>query len=146
MSKELTYDERKEWAKELYTELDHSCRDVALKVGMDEAIVRQWIKAHGWEGIKRSMLLSKTRQLEVLYAQLDMLTHGLGENEKLSAKDVDAYSRCIAHINALEPFPSISDFIEIFDLFLRWLRKTDLILAQEVVVYLDAFLEERIAA
>src|SRR3569833_2112733 len=111
MSKELNYDERKEWAKMLFVKHDYSSRDVALAVGTEEAIVRQWIKAHSWDQVKTSLLLSKTRQLEVLYGQLDKLTRELGEGEKLSAKDIDAYSKCICHINAIEPFPSVSDII-----------------------------------
>jgi hypothetical protein len=146
MSDELLYNERKEWARTLYTRLDYSLRDVALTVGMEEAIVRQWIRADAWDEIRTSLLLSKTSQLRVLYGQLEKLTTKLTGDELLTAKDIDQYTKCVNNIQALEAFPAISEIIEIFDLFIQWLRKKDLALTQKLIVQLDAFLEQRIAA
>jgi transposase-like protein len=146
MSDELSYDERKEWAKQLYTLHDTTTKDIALQVGIEEAILRQWIKNDAWNDRKISLLISKSSQLAHLYSQLEKLSSKLSEDQNPNTKDMELYAMYTTSIKNLEGEPTVSNIIEVFDLFAQWLRRYDLLLAQKLIVHLDAFLNERIAA
>src|ERR1700742_4103175 len=89
MKDDLTYDERKEWARTLYTRNDKGIPDVSLTVGVDEATVRSWAQQGAWEGVRRSLLLSKSTQLECMYEALAQLNARMKENQEINPKDLD---------------------------------------------------------
>lgn len=146
MNDELSYSERKEWAKLLYTKQGKTIKDTALETGVVEAVVCQWILEGAWEGIRTSLLTSKANQLEHLYKQVDRLNTKLAVAEDATAKDTDLLFKYIRSIKDLEKEPGISEIIEIFEVFIQWLRRKDLELTKKLVVHFDAFVEQCLAA
>ncbi len=146
MSEELNFDERREWAKLLYTVHNYNHKDLALAVSVDEATVRCWIREGGWEGMKRSALISKSTQLGHLYSILHKLGEKTKNTDELNLKEADLVLKYTAAIENLEGDTTIADIIAVFDPFMRWLRRKDKQLAKRIVVHLDAFIKERLAA
>jgi tRNA uridine 5-carbamoylmethylation protein Kti12 len=143
---DLSYNERKEWAKALFTHHDKTIEDIALSVGTDNATVRGWIAAGGWNAIKRSLLISKDAQLQHMYDMLEALNQKVKEDPVKNTKDLDAIIKYTAAIKNLETDTTISNIIEVSDLFLRWLRRRDLDLAKKLTVQFDTFVQQKIAA
>ena len=143
MAEELTPEERREWARWLYTKDDMSNKDIALMVGTDEATIRRWAQENAWGGSKRSLLTSKKSQLEFLYDALEKMREKAKNTDDVNTRDIDKALKYTAAIKNLQIEASVSEIIEVFELFILWLRRRDVRLAQKVVVYLDAFVKER---
>ena len=147
MTEELNYDERREWARSLYTRQDKTIRDVALTVSVEEATVRNWIIEGAWDSVKRSSLISKTRQLEYFYNQLENINQKLAGNPgEINTKEVDLVVKYTAAIKNLEADVTICQIIEVAELFVTWLRRKDIALTKAVTVKFDAFVKQRLAA
>lgn len=146
MNKELNYNERKEWARMIYTTQDQTNKDIALAVGVDEATIRCWVQESAWNDVKRSLLTTKAYQLNIYYKALEQLNDKLSSTEALNVKDLDLMVKYTAAIKNLETAIPVSNIIEVSELFLRWLRKKDLNLTKKLVVQFDAWIKEQLAA
>lgn len=151
MDEELQCSERKEFARLLYTRLDIAVADVALSTGADIDAVRTWIREGAWDTQQRTLLSSKTKQLEHLYAalgQLDKKIHADNEDgqKEINLKDVDLYVKYTAAIKNLEVNMPMSNILEVSAHFITWLRRQDAELAKKVSTQLDAFMKHRASA
>jgi hypothetical protein len=144
MNRELSYDERKEWAQMLYTRHDNTIKDIALAVGADEVAIRSWVHEGAWEAIKQSLLISKAAQLELYYSQLGKITTRLNEDNDANPKNMDLVVKYTTAIKNLETDVSISTIIEVSELFILWLRRKDITLTRKLIVHFDAFVKERL--
>jgi len=146
MKEELTYYQKKEWARELYTKLDKPVKDIALTVGADEVIVRSWAQEEGWDGVKRSLLTSRATQLEHLYSALEYLNTKAKSENGASPKDVDLILKYTSSIKNLEPEITVSNIIEVFEPFILWMRRRNADLTRKLIVHFDAFVKQKLAA
>ena len=142
MKDNLSYNERKHWAKTLYTKQGVPGKDVALEVGVDEATVRAWAQEDNWEDVKQVMLISKEVQLRHLYSQLARLNEKMNDDKEINAKNMDLVAKYTASIKNLEADPPLADIIETFGLFVQWLRRKNRPFTQKLVAYFDAFISE----
>ena len=144
--KELNCNERKEWAKLIFTTCNKSIEDVALEVDTEVAELRHWATTNQWPGYKDALLTAKDNQLEMLRDQVVKICEKLKGESQSNAKDTDLYLKYIAAIKTLEEEPSVSCIIEVFELFVQWLRRKDKALTKKFIPHLDAFVNHRIAA
>lgn len=145
MTIDLSYSERRDWARDLYVKLEKTIKETAVTVGTDEATVRNWINEGSWDAVKRSRLVSKEAQLDNLYTILEELKRTM-EQDGPSVKNAEQYNKYVTAIRALETESSVSQIIEAAELFINWLRKKDLPFAKKVTVQFDAFIKQRLAA
>jgi hypothetical protein len=134
----------KEWARMLFTEHDETIQDIALRTGIDEATIRAWVQDGGWQGIKRSLRTSRVAQLELMYSAIEKLQEKMKDPGQLATKDVDLMLKYTSAIKNLQTETPVSQIIEVFDPFVRWLRRKDPGLAKKIIVPLDAFIKERL--
>jgi hypothetical protein len=146
MAEELTYIERREWARSEFMREDISNEDLGLKVGTDEATIRKWVREGAWEGMKHSMLTSKRFQLDFFYDALSKLKKKINDSDEINTKDADLVIKYTTAVRNLEIEAPLSQIIEVFELFIRWLRRRDLQLAKDFIVQLDAYVKEKEAA
>ena len=146
MNEGSLYNQRKEFARHLYMNEDMPIRDIAVLVNADEATIREWIKAGAWEGLKCSLLISKKNQLKQYYSELQKIDQALKEDKNPNPKNMDAHLKYTTYIKNLEVQLTPSEIIEVFDTFTRWLRRKDPALTQKLVVHLDAYVKQKMAA
>ncbi len=146
MAEELNYNERKEWAKLLYTTCDKSAKEVALEVNIDESQVRLWEAKEQWQSHKRYLHSSKANRLELLHDQITKLHTKIKSEDTPNPKDMDLLIKYSTTANELEEPPSVSEIIDVFESFIQWLRKKDQPLTKKLIVQLDAFVTQKIAA
>ena len=144
MTKRLKYEERKEWARMLYTKQELSVTDVANTVAVQETQVLKWAKEDAWDNVRCSLLISKQTQLKRLYTTLEKLTRTIEDADKeVNPKDIDLAIKYTTAIKSLEPEVTVSLIIDIAELFITWLRKRDLHFARAVATHFDAFIKQR---
>ncbi len=139
MKEELSYSQKREWAKTQYTKEDISIRDIALKVDADEAIVRSWIQEGKWVEIKRSALTSKAVQLDYFYNALEKVTSRQATD---NLKDVELMVKYTAAIKNLESETGVSSIVQVAETFTTWLLRRDPELSRTVTAHFDAFVRE----
>lgn len=144
MNEELTHEERKRWAYFLFTTHDLSIGDIALETSTDETTVRAWAHEDRWGQIKRSRLTSKAAQIEYLYAVLENLRSK--SSREANPKDADLMLKYTTAIHKLENATTLTEIIDVSELFVRWLRRKDLALTKILVKHFDAFIKEHIPA
>jgi Putative ATPase subunit of terminase (gpP-like) len=146
MTEKLSTDERKEWARTLYTRQDFTEKEIAVTVDVDEATVRKWAKDDAWAGVRRSLLTAKEAQLNLLYTGLEKLDKKVKNEADISVKDLDQvlkFSNAIRNLELEVPIPQI---IEVGELFILWLKERNRPLARQVVQEYNAFIAEQEAA
>lgn len=145
MKEELSYDQKKAWAKTLYTKEDAAVPDIALMVGADEVIVSSWIEEGRWNDIKRSLLISKKVQLHILYDTLELLTNNLRKETDLAKmiKEVELIGKYTAAIKNLESETGVPYIVQVAEQFTSWLLRRDPELARQVSIHFDAFIREQ---
>lgn len=143
--KQLSSNERREWAQLLYTRYDMNAKEVSLQTGASEADVRKWIKEGNWDGLRRSLLTSREEQLKTLYDILAALTAQVKQNtENPNPKDADLIIKYTSAIKNLETGIGVGEIIDVVKPFLLWLMKKDLELAKKLTVYFDAYIKEKL--
>ena len=142
MKSDLAENERKEWAKLLYTRHGRSVEDTALEVGVEAAAVRYWVRQGKWDQVKRSLLISKTSQLECLYDALEILTSRTKSESEVNTKDIDQIVKYTAAIKNLESETGISYIVQVAEQFTAWLLRKDLDLAKTFALQFDGFIND----
>ena len=144
MKSSFSYDERREWAKTLYTKQDAPIKEVAATVGADEVIVRSWIQEGRWDEIKRSLLISRAAQLERFYSAIDSIyQEAKDKGVNLSIKDVDLINKYTTSIKNLEAETAVCYIVQVAEMFTSWLLRKDAALAQMVTAQFDAFITDQ---
>lgn len=143
--KQLSNNERRDWAQLLYTRYDMNAREVALQTGASESELRKWIKDGNWDGLRRSLLTSREEQLKNLYDILAALTAQVKLNtEHPNPKDADLIIKYTAAIKNLETEIGVGEIIDVVKPFLVWLMKKDLELAKKLTIYFDQYIQEKL--
>ena len=147
MKEELSWNERKRWAKDLFIELEKTIPEIAKIITADESTVRGWIQEGSWDGVKRSLLISKKTQLKRYYDFLEdqdkNYKTGGGET---NTRNLDAINKLTAAINNLENEDSVCDTIIVAEQFTNWLLLRDVAFARKVTLQFDAFIKQKLAA
>ena len=145
MAKELSNQQKKEWAELLFLRGDMLQKDIAAKVGCSEKTLGNWASAGNWDKLRKSMLTTKTEILRNLYNVLDKIGTKLkDENSIGDSKIADMYVKYTAAINNLETETSTAQIFEVGKRFVNWLQGIDPQFALLVLNHLDAFIKENL--
>jgi len=146
MKENLTPDERKQWARTLYTTNGKTAKEVALTVNVDEATIREWIRQGLWNTVRRSLLISKNAQMHRLYDLVDKLNEKMIGDEEVNHKDVDLLLKYTAAIKNIDTDNSSTyALMDVAETFTSWLHRRDLELTKVFTEQFDIFVRERMA-
>ena len=136
---------QKAYAKMLYTKHDNTIEDIALEIETDEATIRNWIRESHWDGIKRSLLTSRTAQIQRYYKVIEHLDGKLKNDDEITVKHADLIAKYTACIKNLKEETTVTEILDVTEQFITWLRRQDAELSKIVVVELDNFVKERLS-
>lgn len=145
MNDDIGSEERKVWARTLYTQNGKTIAETAREVNASESQIREWIAAGEWDTVRRSLLLSKQMQLDRLYAMLESLDEKMKQDPG-NLKDMELVLKYTAAIRNLDTESSVYATIEAAELFIGWLYRRDMALAQTFTNHFQVFIKERMAA
>lgn len=145
MAKELTSDQRKEWAKLIFLKENITQQEIADRVGVSRITVNKWAKE--WEGLKLNLLQTREERISSTLAQLDELDRSIADKEQgkrfPSTAEADIRRKLTADLEALEQEASIRDIYNVSHKLLDWLRTYDLDKAKELSDYFDSYIKEK---
>jgi uncharacterized protein YifE (UPF0438 family) len=145
MNNEMTQNERKRWARVLYVHNSKDISETATEVNVPESTIKQWIHEGAWDTFKRSLLISKSAQLERLYGCIEELDAKRKTND-FTMKDADLITKYTAAIKNLDTDNSVYSIIEAAELFITWMYSRNIPMAQSFVRQFQLFIRERKAA
>lgn len=145
MAKQLTNEQKKEWAQLLFLRGDILQKEIAVKVGVAEKTLSNWVTKGHWDKLRKSMLNTKTEILRNLYDILDKINTKLKAEDSIGdTKIADMYVKYTTAINNLETETSIGQISEVGRIYVNWLMGIDPAFALQTLNHLDAFIKENL--
>jgi predicted DNA-binding protein YlxM (UPF0122 family) len=142
----LSIEQKKEWAKLLYTQYDYSQKEIAEKVDVSTKTMVNWVRDGKWEEFRISLLTTKQDQLRRLYLILDRATKKIEEDaDGGDSGDGDKLLKYTQAIKNLENDTSIAAIVEAGSKFVEFVKSNDLEKAKEITKLFDAFVESELS-
>ena len=147
-NKTLTNSQKKDWAKLLFINESLTQKEIAIKVEVTEKTISKWVHDDNWEQLRSSLIITKEQELRRIYMQINELnTHIFSREEGLrfaNSKEADTLNKLAATARSLETDTSIAETIEVFNQFLNFVKKDDLLKAQELTKWCDEFIRYKL--
>lgn len=126
-NRKSTIEEKKAYAKILYTREQLNGKIVAQRVGVAEKTISKWVKEGKWRDLRNRLLVSKENQINLLYGQLECLNDAIQENDNgyPDTKQADIQVKVTAAIRSLETDMNIADLVESGIRFVKYIQKVD---------------------
>jgi transcriptional regulator with XRE-family HTH domain len=145
MSKEITLNQKKEWAQLLYVSDQYTQKEIAAKVKVSEQTISKWASVGKWDLLRKSLLTTKAEILRNLYNILDKINRKLKDEDSIGdSKISDMYVKYTAAIKNLETETSIGQIMEVGRMFVNHLQGIDPQFALSVLNYFDLFIKEKL--
>ncbi|WP_129616515.1 helix-turn-helix domain-containing protein [Bacteroides cellulosilyticus] len=146
---ELTNEQKKDWAKMLYTKETLTQAEIAERVGVSRVTVNNWINKGNWEQLKTSVTMTREEQLKNQYRQLAELNEAISKKpigqRYPNTAEADTISKITNAIKKMETEVGLSDIISVFTDLLKWLRAYDPTQAKEITPLLDAYVKSKLS-
>jgi transposase len=135
----------KDFAKVLFVNDNVSQKEIASRLNVTEKTIGKWVKDGDWEKLKKSMLVTKENQLNMLYDQLDFLNTDIKDRDYkiATSKEADVISKLTSAIKKLETEISIGETVEVAKQLIQFIRSQDIAFANELTKYCDGFINEK---
>ncbi|WP_294549535.1 helix-turn-helix domain-containing protein [uncultured Bacteroides sp.] len=146
---ELTNEQKKDWAKMLYTKETLTQAEIAERVGVSRVTVNNWINKGNWEQLKVSITITREEQLKNLYRQMAELNDAISKKpigqRFPSTAEADTISKLSNAIEKMETEVGLSYIISVFSGLLQWVRTYDPTQAKEITPLLDAYVKSKLS-
>lgn len=121
----LSMDEKKSYAKLLFTREQLEQKEIARKVKVSERTISNWVNDNGWKDLRRRLLITKEQELSNLYEQLENLNIDIRKTEKKYAdtKQADILIKLTAAIRNLETDLGIAELVESGMKFIKFIQQ-----------------------
>lgn len=138
--------DKKELARLLYTRgVVRSPEELAVRVGVTDAVLSQWILKGRWDEELRSLLTIRETQLAQLYRMLERITKRIEEEDEVgitpTTRDLDNIVKLTNAIKNLEIETSIAEMVDTFIKFNEFLRKKAPEQIKNIIEWQDAFIK-----
>lgn len=144
----MTNEQKKDWAKLLYTKEQMPQKEIAEKVGVTPQTVNRWVKKENWEQLRISLSVTREEQLRHLYSHLSEINASIAnrpEGERFpNAKEADTITKLSNSIDKLERESGVGEVVSAFSQLVRWLREINLEEAQRITPILDDYVAVRL--
>lgn len=122
-------------------------KEIAEKLGVSVQTIANWAKADHWDSMKKNLLTGKKQRLSELYDELAEFNRMIQEKEGYkvaTSAEADARRKLITDIKELEQRYNIAQTTQVAMDFCDFLKPLEPELANKVVDYFNAFINELI--
>jgi DNA-binding XRE family transcriptional regulator len=144
--KDLTLQQKKEWAGMLYMKDNLTQQEIADKVGVSRQTVSRWVKDEKWEERKVGITLTREQQISNLHRQIMEINRAISERESdkrfASPSEADTINKLSSAIKKLETDVGVGEIISTGMKFVTWLRSFDVERSKEFLKLWDAFIKD----
>lgn len=148
MGSKLTIQQKKDYAKVLFTREKLAQKDVAQKAGVSEKTISKWVNDENWKRMRQSILLTRQEQMQNLLMELEELNAFIQSKAEgfrfATSKEADTRRKLIRDIKELETKASLAEIIETCKRFIKWLQPVDYAKAKEVAALFDEFIKDNL--
>lgn len=146
MSKTLTNQQKKDWAKLLYMQGELQSKQIAEKVGINPVTMSKWNKEGNWDMLRAAITTTREEQVRNMYMQIAEINKVIAArpDKYATSAEADTINKLSAAINKMEGEYGIADIISVSKQILFWLRKRDPEKAIELSYYFDEFVKEKL--
>nr|DAP56148.1 MAG TPA: Protein of unknown function (DUF1804) [Caudoviricetes sp.] len=146
MSKTLTNQQKKDWAKLLYMQGELQSKQIAEKVGINPVTMSKWSKEGNWDMLRAAITTTREEQVRNMYMQIAEINKVIAArpDKYATSAEADTINKLSAAINKMEGEYGIADIISVSKQILFWLRKRDPEKAIELSYYFDEFVKEKL--
>ena len=104
MAKELSSQQKKDYAKLLFLRENLTQKEIAKKVGTTEKTLSTWVTKEHWDTQRKSLLVTKEETLAWMYTKLEALKKSVDEKKDgvMDSKDADQLIKITAAIKNME--------------------------------------------
>lgn len=135
----------KDYARTLYLGYDLSQKEIAERVGVSDNSITAWKEEGKWDGMRKSLLTTKSEQLNNLYNILETQIIKVKElGDKATPANADMISKLTASIKNLETETSSGQLIEVGMQFIRFIQGIDLDAAKIITSHFDTFIKSKL--
>lgn len=140
---ELTRQQKKEFAKILYTKENLTQEEIADRTGVSRVTVNRWITGENWKDLRASVTMMKEERLKDLYRQFSALNDAIAsrpDGERFATPaEADTIAKYAKAIEKLEGEVGLSDVISVLRKLLAHVREYDLEEAKRIAPICDSF-------
>ncbi len=122
-------------------------KEIAEKLGVSVQTITNWAKNDHWDSMKKNLLTGKKQRLSELYDELAEFNRMIQEKEGYkvaSSAEADARRKLITDIKELEQRYNIAQTTQVAMDFCDFLKPLEPEMANKVVDYFNAFINELI--
>ena len=145
MTKDLTNQQKKDWAKTLYLRESLTQQEIADRVGVSRVSVSNWIRAGKWEEQRTALTLTREEQVRSLYRQVAAINRSIEERPEgerfATTTEADIIGKLSKSIKQMETEVGIADVVSVLTRFIEFLRPVDIEKAKDVTRLADAFIK-----
>lgn len=145
MAKDLTNQQKKDWAKTLYLRESLTQQEIADRVGVSRVSVSNWIRTGKWEEQRTALTLTREEQVRSLYRQVAAINRSIEdrpEGERFATTtEADIIGKLSKSIKQMETEVGIADVVSVLTKFIEFLRPVDIEKAKDVTRLADAFIK-----
>jgi hypothetical protein len=137
-------------AKILFTREHLDQKIVAVKVGVSERTMSDWVNKFNWKDLRRRLLVSKEDVLANLYEQMEEVNEFIRSKEKgkryADTRESDILVKLTASIRNMETELAIADIVGSGTRFLKFAQTSGMPLemVKEFAEYWNAFIQDQI--
>jgi DNA-binding XRE family transcriptional regulator len=144
--KDLTLQQKKEWAGMLYMKDNLTQQEIADKVGVSRQTVSRWVKDDKWEERKVGITLTREQQIANIHRQIMEINRTIEGREAdkryASPSEADTINKLSSAIKKLETDVGVGEIISSGMKFNSWLRTFDVERSKEFLKLWDAFIKD----
>jgi transcriptional regulator with XRE-family HTH domain len=144
--KELTLQQKKEWAGTLFIKENLTQQEIADKVGVSRQTVSRWAKDEKWEERKVGITLTREQQISNLHRQIKEINRAIEGREAdkryATPAEADTINKLSSAIKKLETDVGVGETISVGMKFITWLRSFDVDRSKEFLKLWDAFIKD----
>lgn len=136
-------------ARELYMNTDKSLKEIAEIVKVSQNTLGEWSKSGQWETLKTARSITKPQLVSNYYSAIKQIQDNIAARKVPdnvpTPKEADVLAKIHAQVQRLESKSSLSDYIEAYEGFLKFMLNKKPDLAREIAPYLYEFCEVKAA-
>ena len=130
---ELTRQQKKEFAKILYTKENLTQEEIADRTGVSRVTVNRWITGENWKDLRASVTMMKEERLK------DAIASRPDGERFATPAEADTIAKYAKAIEKLEGEVGLSDVISVLRKLLAHVREYDLEEAKRIAPVCDSF-------